>query len=192
MNPKDVLTDMLENFAFSLHRTIMDLPKDALQWQPDPEANNIAVTVWHICRALDLLKVRIIENKPDQDQLWYATGWASRTNYDPAGLGFGGFGNLAGYTLDQVKAVPLLSAEESLEYFDQVCGAFSDYLANLKVEALEESPAGWPRMAGAPAPENVYVVILMFMLDNREHLGEIKAIRAMWYRTCEKASLQNA
>jgi hypothetical protein len=32
---------------------------------------------------------------------------------------------------------------------------------------------------------------MMFLLDNREHLGEIKAIRAMWYRTVEDASSKN-
>jgi hypothetical protein len=110
MNHKDVLIDMLQHFGYVLHRTITDLPMDALQWQPDSEANNIAVTVWHVCRALDVLKVKIIENKPDQNQLWYHMGWASKTNYVPAGLGIGGFGNLSGYTLDQVKAVPVLAA----------------------------------------------------------------------------------
>jgi hypothetical protein len=180
---KDVLVDMLQNFSFGLHRTIRDLPKEALQWQPDPQANNINVTVWHICRALDLLKVRIIENRADRYQLWYENGWAARTGYDPTGLGNAGFGNLSGYTFEQVRAVPLLSADESLEYFDQVCSALEGYLAGMDLKALEEPPAGWPSGLGASSPESVYVVLMMFLLDNREHLGEIKAIRAMWQRT---------
>jgi hypothetical protein len=191
MNYKDVLLDMLQNYAFSLHRTIADLPNEALQWQPDPEANNIMVTVWHVCRALDVLKVKIIENRPHQDQLWYARGWASKTGYDPAGLGIGGFGNLAGYTLDQVKEVPLLSAKELLEYFDQVYEALRGHLAGMELEALEEPPAGWPGGLGSSAPENVYVVLMMFLLDNREHLGEIKAIRAMWHRAVEETPSKN-
>jgi hypothetical protein len=188
MNHKDVLIDMLQHFAFVLHRTIADLPKEALQWQPDAEANNIAVTVWHICRALDVLKVKILENQPDQKQLWYARGWSSKTNYDPAGLGISGFGDLAGYTLEQVKEVPILSAEESLEYFDQVFDALNEYLTNLNIEVLEQPPIGWPSTAGG-SPENVYTVLLMFLMDNREHLGEIKAIKAMWKRTCGKVSV---
>ncbi len=186
MDPKDVLIDMLENFAFGLHRTIADLPKDAMQWQPDLEANNIAVTVWHICRALDVLRVKIIENLPDHKQLWHARGWAARTNYDPAGLGTGGFGNLSGYSLEQVIEVPILSAGESLEYFDQVYEALKEYLASIKSEALEQPPRGWPSMVGV-FPESVYVVLMMFLLDNREHLGEIKAIKAMWKRKYEKS-----
>jgi hypothetical protein len=191
MNHKDVLLDMLQNYSFSLHRTIADLPDDALQWQPDPEANNIMVTVWHVCRALDVLKVKIIENRPHQDQLWYARGWASRTGYYPAGLGSGGFGNLAGYTLDQVREVPFLSAGELLEYFDQVYEAINRYLENVNLEALEEPPAGWPTEPGSSPPENIYVVLMMFLLDNREHLGEIKAIRAIWCRAAGKAQSKN-
>ncbi len=189
MNCNDVMVDVLQHFSFGLHRTIKDLSKDALQWQPDSEANNIGVTVWHICRALDLLKVKILENQPDQKQLWYAMGWASKTNYDPQGLGIGGFGNLSGYTLEQVKEVPILSAEESLEYFDQVYGALSDYLINMNFEALEQPPNGWPSAAGE-SPESVYIVLIMFLMDAREHLGEIKAIKAMWNRKCEKLSWQ--
>jgi len=191
MNQKDVLIDMLQHFAYGLHRTITDLPKEAMQWQPDLEANNISVTVWHICRALDVLKVKILENQPDQKQLWYTRGWSSKMNYDPAGLGIGGFGNLGGYTLEQVKEVPILSARESLEYFDQVYGALNDYLTNLSLEVLEQPPIGWPSEAGE-SPESVYIVLIMFLMDTREHLGEIKAIKAMWNRKCEKLSLQSA
>lgn len=161
------------------------MPQSALLWQPDAEANNIAVTVWHVCRALDLLKVKIIENQPDPNQLWYSKGWAAKTNYDPTGLGFSGFGNLSGYSLEQVKKVPLLSAAELLEYFDQVYKALNDYLTNIKDEALEGTPIGWPSAAGV-SPQSIYIVLMMFLLDNREHLGEIKAIKAMWSRTCEK------
>ncbi len=191
MNHKDVLIDMLQHFAYGLHRTITDLPKEALQWQPDLEANNIAVTVWHICRALDVLKVKILENQPDQKQLWYAIGWASKTNYDPQGLGIGGFGNLSGYTLEQVKDVPILSTEEALEYFDQVYEALNDCLKNMNIETLEQPPIGWPSAAGE-SPESVYVVLIMFLMDTREHLGEIKAIKAMWNRKREKLPLQSA
>jgi hypothetical protein len=179
--------DIFEHFAYGLHRTISDLPNEAMHWQPDAEANNIAVTTWHICRALDVLKVRIIENKPDQNQLWYAMDWAEKTGYEPSGLGFGGFGNLAAYTLDQVKAVPLFSAEDSLAYFDQVYEALRDYLNNVTIETLLEPPTGWPSFGGAPSPDRVYDVILMFLMDNREHLGEIKAIKAMWNRAREKS-----
>lgn len=181
MNSITVLSDILQQFAYVIRRVIGDLPSNAMQWQPDEEANNIALTVWHICRALDVLKVKILDNQPDHEQLWFTCGWADRTGYNPAGLGIGGFGNLAGYTQEQVKDVPLLSAAESLAYFDQVYTALNDHLVNLSSEALEQAPPGWPVTLGV-APDTVYDVLLMFLLDNREHLGEIKAIKAMWQR----------
>jgi hypothetical protein len=54
---------MLQYFAFGLHRTILGLPKDALQWQSDSESNNIAVSVWHIGRSLDVLKAKLSRTK---------------------------------------------------------------------------------------------------------------------------------
>jgi hypothetical protein len=86
-----------------------------------------------------------------------------------------------------VKEVPLLSAKELLEYFDQVYEALRGYLESMELDVLEEPPAGWPGGPGSSAPENIYVVLMMFLLDNREHLGEVKAIRAMWCRTVEAA-----
>jgi hypothetical protein len=54
-------------------------------------------------------------------------GWASKTYYDPSGSDFGGFGNLSGYTMEKVRAVPLF-AEELLQYFDRVKSAICAYL----------------------------------------------------------------
>jgi hypothetical protein len=68
-----------------LQRVLAGKPKLALEWQPDPETNTIALTVWHVCRVLDILKVKILEYQQDDMQLWYARGWASKTNYDPPG-----------------------------------------------------------------------------------------------------------
>ena len=91
--------------------------------------------------------------------------------------------------MEQVREVPILSAEEALEYFDQVQSALNDYLMNMNIEVLEQPPVGWPSTAGK-SPESVYIVLIMFLMDIREHLGEIKAIKAMWNRKCAKLSLQ--
>jgi hypothetical protein len=188
MNGIDVLVDILDHFSFVLPLTISDLSSEALQWQPDPLANNIAVTVWHICRALDVLAVKILSNQPDSKQLWYSQGWVTETGYAPAGLGIGGFGNVAGYTQEQVKEIPHLSANELLAYFDQVYTALKEILAKMGDDGLQKPPPGWPDSLNAHAPEDCYSVILAFLLDNREHLGEIKAIKAMWQRKFQTSS----
>ena len=63
MTNKELLLDLYQTLADALRRAIQDLPLDILRWQPDEEANNIAVTVWHISRAFDLFKVRFFENR---------------------------------------------------------------------------------------------------------------------------------
>src|SRR5688572_11470688 len=98
MTDQEVLLDLLQNFIEALRRTIGDLSLEALRWQPGPEANNIAVTVWHVSRAFDLLKVRVLENEGSEAEQWFTEGWEARTGYDPRGIGIGGFGNLSGYT----------------------------------------------------------------------------------------------
>ena len=93
---KDILIDMLQIFSHWVHKVLSEVSSDALYWQPDDEANNIAVTVWHFSRAFDILKVHVLENKPSEEELWFTQSWAELTGYDPRGLGWGGFGFLAG------------------------------------------------------------------------------------------------
>jgi hypothetical protein len=84
--------------------------------------------------------------------------------------------------MEEVRTVPRLSAAEMLDYFDQVKAALCNYLSTLMVEGLEQPPPGWPKVGGVNAPESIYLVILMFLMNAQEHLGEIKALKAIWGR----------
>ena len=64
MNAKDILLDLLDNFTGLTEWIIKDLAIEDLVWQPDSEANNVGVTMWHINRSFDLLKVQVMENRP--------------------------------------------------------------------------------------------------------------------------------
>lgn len=61
MNDKDVLLDLINRFSVWVHWVIDEMTLDTLIWQPDQEANYIAVTMWHISRSFDLFKVRLME-----------------------------------------------------------------------------------------------------------------------------------
>ena len=182
MNDKEILLDLLQNFAKRVNRVLDGMSLQALSWQPDAEANNIAVTVWHFSRTFDLLKVRGLENQSPDAELWHTQGWATQTGYDPRGLGWGEFGNLAGYTRAEVEAVPILPADELLEYFNQVYNALHNYLERMPPEALYQPAPGWPGK-----PQTACVCIRNFLTDSREHLEEIKAIKAMWERRARTA-----
>jgi hypothetical protein len=179
MDGKELLLDLLHHYSAGMHRTLDGLPPDILKWQPDPQANNIALTVWHVSRALDVLKVFILQDQPPENELWFTCGWAEKTGYNPLGLGDCGFGNLAGYTLAEAAAVPVLPLEDLLAYFDQACGALSVHLADLPNEAIDR-PVEFAGGTAIPA----YIFMRNFLMDAREHLGEIKAIKAMWQRRC--------
>jgi hypothetical protein len=174
---KEVLLDLLLCLASMVHSTLDGLAQDVLCWQPDKEANNIAVTVWHFSRAFDVFKVRLFENQPATEELWHRCGWAAKTGYDPRGIGWGGFGNLAGYSRQEVEAVPALAADELLTYFKQVYDALREYLSGLPAAALYEPAVGW-----SDESRTVYELLRALMIDSLGHLGEIRAIKAMWER----------
>lgn len=177
MTDKELLLDLFQTLADTLRRTIQDLPLDMLRWQPDEEANNIAVTVWHISRAFDLVKVQFFESQPAEAELWHTRGWTAKTGYDPRGIGGRGQGNLYGYTREEVEAVPILPADDLLTYFDQVYEAMAAYLHALPAEALYQPAASSP-VEGF----TVYNWLRNLLVDGLGHWGEIKAIKAMWER----------
>lgn len=183
MTDKEILLDLLDNFADALPWTIQSLLPATLCWQPDIEANNIGVTVWHIGRSFDVLKVRILQNRPYTEEVWHTHGWATKTGYDPRGIGFAGWGTLARFTRANVALIPLLTVEDLLPYFQQAKDALHSYVVAMAVDTLYQPPAGWPALSVTPyQPATAYVCIRNILLDTREHLGEIKALKAMWER----------
>ena len=183
MTDKEILLDLLDDFTGTLQWVIKDLPAAVLRWQPDDEANSIGVTVWHICRSFDVLTTRVLQNRAYSEEIWYTEGWAQKTSYDPHGIGFAGWGTLARFTRADVDAIPALSADELLIYFEQTVAGLRAHLSAMPPDILYQPPIGWPDLAqSAYQPESAYRAICGILMDTREHLGEIKTIKAMWER----------
>lgn len=172
MNIQELLLDWLDTLAARLTEEIEDTPATAFVWQPDAEANSIALTLWHIGRAWDVLRVRVLQQGPVTQEIWHQAGWRERTGYDPTGKGWDGVGNLAGYTPAEVAEVPKQSKEELLTYLQQVHAPLHTAIANLGPDDL----------FAVVEEQSVYAWISNFIRDGYEHLGEIKAIKAMWQR----------
>jgi len=65
------------------------------------------------------------------------------------------------------------------------------YLAEMPMAMLYQPPAGWPDASHtAYQPATAYECMRNILMDMREHLGEIKAIKAMWQRRATQASVQ--
>ncbi|MEZ4681535.1 MAG: DinB family protein [Caldilineaceae bacterium] len=184
MTDREILLDLLGDFAGSLHWTIKDLPPSVLRWQPDTEANSIGVTVWHICRSFDVLGARILQNRLHTAEIWHTAGWAKRTGYDPHGIGFAGWGTLARFTRAEVEAIPTLSAAALLQYLGQTVDVLHTHLEGITPEMLYQPPAGWPDITHSRyEPETAYCAHSRHPDGYaRTPTGEIKTLRGMWER----------
>lgn len=172
----DVLVDLLEDTRRRMKRFMEGLPEGSLYWSPDGEANNIAVTVWHMGRLLDVFLVRMILGQAAEDECWQRDGWSEKTGYDPRGIGRDGWGAVNDYTLDEVAAIPPMSAEILLGYLDDIYDRAHAYIENTPIEDLHTSAVGFEGRLTR------YNVIQMALVDNIRHMGEIYAIKAMWLR----------
>lgn len=152
------------------------VPSPALYWQPHRESNSIGVTVWHYTRWYDLFgTVSLVDGKID-DQHWFRDGWMERTGYDPRGLGSGGLGNITGYTVDQMLAVPHLSAIDLAAYHTACAESFLTALARDDAATLTRA------MRVADEEGTRYAHVLGLVLGVHRHLGEIDALAALYER----------
>ncbi len=181
MTDLELLADLVDDLTKGIHKQVSGLSHKELTWQPDTEGNSIGVTVWHMSRGLDVLKVRFLEQRPAEAEQWYTQGWARQTAYDPRGIGTGGLGILSGYTQEEVSAIPVLSAEELLAYLDQVSHALRQYLLSLPEGVLAQPTT----FAGERL--TAYPVIKEILLGCVGHLGEIEALKALQTRAKQRS-----
>jgi hypothetical protein len=176
MNANDVLIDLLEDNRRRLQRAFGAMIDDCLVWQPEADANSIAITVWHMARMMDVFLTQQARGNLPEEECWFQQGWAAQTGYNPRGVGQNGWGMLTGYTQEEVAAIPPLSREQVLGYLDQVYDGVKEYLAGTPIEKLLTPGAGFD------GKYTQYQCIQMALMDNVRHLGEIFAIKARWER----------
>ena len=174
MNAHDVLIDLLEDNRRRLHRTLDGMSDNCLRRKLHPEANSIAVTVWHMGRLFDVFLTRQAEGEPAEHETWFARGWAEKTGYDPRGIGQYGWGSVNGYTSEEVAAIPHMSREQLLGYLDDVYDTVKEYLRRVSNKELQAFAAGFEGQYSR------YQCIQMALMDNVRHLGEVFSLKARW------------
>ena len=176
MNANDVLIDILEDNRRRLKRGLKKMSDECVLWRPDPDANSIVLTIWHMARILDVFLTQQAKGNSSGEECWFRYGWVEQTGYDPRGIGQEGRGMLTGYTQDEVAAIPQLTKEQVLEYLDEVYDTVKEYLESISAETLQTPGVGFD------GRYTKYQCIQMALLDNVRHLGEIFAIEARWNR----------
>jgi hypothetical protein len=166
----------MSDMGTEIRGEIGDMTAEELAWQPDPQANSIGVTVWHVARWLDVLAVRILGTGSADDELWHTQGWAGKTGYDPRGLGASGLGNVTGYTVEEVAAIPPMRAADLLTYLDSVIKAVNSRIAGLAEGALHE------KVPGIGKSRTAYQWIKLLLKGGLGHLGEIQTLKSLHER----------
>jgi len=155
------------------------VPADALYWQPHRESNSIGVTVWHYTRWWDFFGTVALVGGDVAAQHWIRDGWADRTGYDPRGKPPDGFGLLTGYSVEEMLAVPHLSADELAAYHTASTTSALSAIAAEDGTSLQEILHVGEGDSGGPR----YAQILGLALGSHRHLGEIDALRALFERS---------
>lgn len=175
MQDVELYADLLVALSKWAHLEAEGLSTEELAWQPDAEGNNIAVTIWHFSRWLDVT-ARFLQGTSPGEELWLTRGWAERTGYNPQGKGSRGLGVVTGYTLQEVTEIPLLSAQELLIYLDQVCETLILFLRALP----SSEPLRRPIFENDPLTKQQ--LLQEVFMGSCGHMGEIEALKAMMKR----------
>lgn len=180
MQDVELYADLISSIVQWARHLVGELSAEELAWQPDAEGNNIAVTIWHFSRWFDVT-ARVLQNRPREEELWLTRGWAERTGYNPQGIGYLGLGTVTGYTVQEVAAVPLLSAQDLLAYLEQVCAELCVFLdSSASLEALRQ-PLPDIRMPGQKF-ETKRQLLQNIIMGSCGHMGEAEALKAMMRR----------
>jgi hypothetical protein len=124
----------------------------------------------------DVFLTQHILGEPAEAEIWFASGWSERAGYDPRGIGAYGWGAVTGYTQDEVREIPRMSAGLLLGYFEEMASAIRRYLAATGEEVLDEPSIGFE------GRQPNYFWIRHPLFDMTRHVGEMMALKAMWDR----------
>ncbi|MDX1416839.1 MAG: DinB family protein [Candidatus Promineifilaceae bacterium] len=176
MDRKVVLFELMDTNDWYIHDLLEKGDREMLYWTPDGRGNSISVTIWHAARALDVFLHQHVLGGGAESELWFASGWAERTGYDPRGIGTHGWGMLTGYSEEEVQAVPRFETAVLRGYYDEVLGAVRGYLRETADEALNEMAPGYE------GKQTFYFWVRHPIFDLTRHVGEILALKALWER----------
>jgi hypothetical protein len=154
------------------------IPVDALYWQPHRESNSIGVTVWHYTRWWDLFGTVVLVDGKIESQHWFRDGWMDRTGYDPRGKPPDGLGLITDYSVEEMLAVPHLSAEDLAAYHTASTNSTLSALAAEDAASLQRTLQVGEGNSGGTR----YVQILGLALGSHRHLGEIDALASLHER----------
>jgi hypothetical protein len=160
----DILLDSFSRVSEGVLEVLDGIDEDRLHWRPDPGANPIGWTVWHLTRIQD----DHVASAFDRDQVWLADGWRERfvLPYEPAAHGYG-------MSADEVGAFSA-SADLLRGYHDAVATRTATLLSGL-------SPSDLDRIVDDrwDPPVTMAVRLVSVIADDLQHVGQAAYIRGL-------------
>lgn len=174
MQAKEVLLDLLSDNSNRVHQLLDEISDDCLHWQPHPDTNSIAITLWHVSRAFDVFLTQHILARPNTEENWVKSNWKQKTGYDPRGLGTNGWGMLTGYNREEVGAIPQFSKEILRGYYDEMDSTIRSFVEGTGEEMLAQAAPG------VEGRRTNFYWIRHPLFDLTRHVGEMLALRTIW------------
>ena len=110
MDYKEILLHQLDEYRRELDRALAGLTPEERRVMPTNESHHIDFALWHATRAEDLLvHVGVL----GEEQVWSKQKWNDKFGIPAEDVGFG-------YSIIQVKDMPLISLSDLVAYHDAV------------------------------------------------------------------------
>jgi hypothetical protein len=172
----ELIRSGLEQCKGGIDRTLNSLSADEINWHPKPDANSIALVLFHLARLEDSM----ISTLSDKPSLWDNDKWYVKLQKDQNDHG-------AHYTADQVAKFTVSNVQDLVAYYDKARTRTLNFLKNVSANRLDDKvnmPVPPPPSKDAPPrparPEpTVGRVLYMILSESVSHGGEISYIRGL-------------
>ena len=166
MNVADLLTDLFDRLPDSVSAVVDGLSPEQLVWAPEPGANTIGWTVWHLTRVQDDHVAEIMGVR----QLWTDGGWAPRFGLAHADASNTGYGHKP----DDVASIRPESGQALVEYYTAVHARTRTFIRTLDDAALDRVvDERWD------PPVTLGVRLISVADDDAQHIGQAAYLRGL-------------
>ena len=165
MDYKEILVHQLDEYRRELDRALAGLTPEERRVMPTNESHHIDFALWHATRAEDLLvHVGVL----GEEQVWSKQKWNDKFGIPVEDVGFG-------YSINQVKDMPLISLSDLAAYHDAVRTGTVQLIKTSTEDLLDEvCPSERLKRFGTKGGVLAHLVV-----EITEHLGQIAYIRGM-------------
>jgi uncharacterized damage-inducible protein DinB len=174
MDARDLALHSLNEVQAALTKAVDGLTQEDLMRQPEPGANHIAFTLWHMVRVEDWFIHYLFQRVP---QVWESGRWHEKMGLsdDPRVTGFG-------YTAEQVAGFPSVKLRDLVAYGEAVRAGTAAYLRGLEPSKFDEIVKS--RLFGEVS---IGSLLSHLIVELAQHVGQIAYIRGLLTRQSSRA-----